>query len=56
MKFIGSWGLESSSTLGRLGLEGLFDIRLLQLIHWWNNFNLEGRGEGSHRVLRFLLR
>ena len=56
MKFIGSWGLESSSTLGRLGLEGLFDIRLLQLIHWWIDFGLEGREEVFHRVLWFPLR
>ena len=27
------WSLEGSSTLGRLGLKDLFDIRVLQLIH-----------------------
>ena len=30
---------------GRLGLEGLFDIRVLQLIHQWIDFSLEDRGE-----------
>ena len=32
-KFVDKWSLEGSSTLGRLGLEGLLDIRVLQLIH-----------------------
>ena len=31
MKPVGSWNLEGSSTLGRLGLEGLFDIRYSNL-------------------------
>ena len=30
---VGSWSLEGSSSLGRLGLEGLFGIRVLKLIH-----------------------
>ena len=32
-KSVGSKSLEGLSILGRLGLEGLFDIRVLQLIH-----------------------
>ena len=32
-KSIGSWSLEGSSMLDRLGLEGLFGILVLQLIH-----------------------
>ena len=32
-KSVGSKSLEGLSTLGRLGLEGLFDIRVFQLIH-----------------------
>ena len=34
-KFVGSWSLKGSSTLGKLGLEGLFDILVLQLTHQW---------------------
>ena len=32
-KSVGSRSLEGSSIWGRLGLEGLFDNRVLQLIH-----------------------
>ena len=32
-KSVGSRSLEGLSTLGRFGLEGLFDIRVFQLIH-----------------------
>ena len=31
MKPVSNWNLEGLSTLGRLGLEGLLDIRVLQL-------------------------
>ena len=40
-KSIGSRSLEGSSTLGRLSLEDLFDIQVLQLIHQWIDFDLE---------------
>ena len=40
---------------GRLGLEGLFDIRVLQLIHQWIDFDLEGCGEIFCQVLWFPL-
>ena len=54
-EFIGRRSLEDSSTLGRLGLESLFDIRVLQLIHSWIDFDLEGHGEVFCRVLYFPL-
>ena len=45
VKYVGSWNLESSSTLGRLGLEGLFDILVLQIYLVVDHFGLEGRRE-----------
>ena len=44
-KFIGSRRLEGSSTLGRLGLEGLLLFVYSNFILQWIDFNLEGRGE-----------
>ena len=45
---------EGSSTLGRLNVEGLFDIIILQLYSLVNHFGLVGHGEFFHRVFRFL--
>ena len=45
MKSIGSQNSKGSSALGRLGLEGLFDILVLQLYSLVDHFSLEGRGE-----------
>ena len=42
MKSIGSWNLEDSGTLGRLGLEGLFDILVLQIYSLVDHFGFEG--------------
>ena len=42
MKFVGSWNSEGSSTLGRLGLEGLFDVLILQIYSLVDHFGLEG--------------
>ena len=43
---VGSWNLESSSKLSRLGLEGLFDIRVLQLYSLLDQFQLGGSHKG----------
>ena len=48
VKSIGSWNLEGSSTLSRLGLEGLFDILVLQLYSLVDHFGLEGCEEIFH--------
>ena len=45
MKSVGSWNLEGLSTLGRLGLEGLFDILVLLLYSLKDHFGLEVQGE-----------
>ena len=45
MKPVGSWNLKGSSNLDRLGLEGLFDIHVLQLYSLVDQFGLEGRGK-----------
>ena len=47
--------LEGSSTFGGLSLEGLFDIRVLQIIHQWIDFDLESRGEVFRRIFQFPL-
>ena len=56
MKSVSSWNLEGSSTFGKLGLEGLFDIFALQLYSLVDRFGLEGHGEFFCQVLRFSLR
>ena len=48
MKLVGSWNLEGSSILGRLGLEGLLDILVLQLYLLVDHFGLESRREVFH--------
>ena len=53
MKPVSNWNLEGLSTLGRLGLEGFLDIRVLQLYSLVDQFDLEGRREVFHQVLRF---
>ena len=45
MKSTGNWNLKGSSTVGRLCLEGLFDIFVLQVYLLVDHFGLEGRGE-----------
>ena len=45
MKLTGSWNLEGSSTLDRLGMKGLIDIIVLQLYSLVDRFGLEGRRE-----------
>ena len=44
MKSVGSWSLEESSTLGRLGFEGLFSTLYYSLV---DHFGLEGSEEVS---------
>ena len=46
MNSIGSWNLEGSSTLGRFGLESVFDIIVLQLYSLVDSFWLEGPQRG----------
>ena len=46
MKSIGSYNLEGSSTLSRLGLEGLFDIHVLQLYSLVDRYRLGGPRRG----------
>ena len=53
---VGSRSLEGSSTLGRLGLEGLLLFVYSNFILQWINYHLEGGGEVFRRVLRFPLR
>ena len=53
MKPVGSWNFEGSSTLGRLGLEGLFDILVFQLYSLVDQFGLEGHGEVFRRIFWF---
>ena len=43
---VGSWNLEGSGTLGRLGLKGLFDIYVLQLYSLVDQFQLGGPWRG----------
>ena len=45
MKSVGSWNSKDSSTMGRLGLEGLFDILVLKLYSLVDHFGLDGHGE-----------
>jgi len=45
VKSVGSWNLEGSIIVGKLGLEGPFDILVLQLYSLVDHFGLEGRGE-----------
>ena len=45
VKSVGSWNLEGSSTLCKLGFEGLFDILVLQLYLLVDHFGLEGHRE-----------
>ena len=54
-KSIGSKSLKDSSTLGRLGLEGLLLFVYFNFILQWIDFNLEGRGEIFRQVLLFFL-
>ena len=42
MKPVDSWNLKGSSTLGRLGLNGFFDIHVLQLYSLVDRFRLGG--------------
>ena len=52
MKSIGSLNLEGSSTLGRLGLEGVYDFLVLKLYSIVDQFfGMEGRKEFFHLVL-----
>ena len=46
MKPVDSWNLEGSSTFGRLALEGLFDIRVLQFYSLVDRFWLGGLQRG----------
>ena len=46
MKPVGSKNLEDSSTLGRLGFEGLFFIHVLQLYSLVDRFRLGGLHRG----------
>ena len=55
-KSVGSKSLEGSSTLGRLGLEGLLLFVYFNFILQWIDYRLEGDGEVFRRVLRFPLR
>ena len=46
MKLVSSWNLEGLSTLGKLCLEGLFDIHVLQLYSLLDQFQLGGLQRG----------
>ena len=56
-KSVGSWSLESLSTLSRLGLEGLLDICVLQLYSLVDRFWLGGpqRGFSPSALVFFLI-
>ena len=55
MKLVSSWNLEGSSTLDKLGLKGLFDIRVLQLYLLVDHFDFKGLRKVFCRVIRFSL-
>ena len=57
MKPVGSRNLEGSSTLGRLGLEGLFVIHVLQFYSLVDQFRLGGprRGFSLSASVSFLI-
>ena len=48
MKSVEIWNSEYSSTLGRLGLEDLYDILVLQIYSLVDRFGLEGHEEVFH--------
>ena len=55
-KSVGKRSLEGSSTLGRLGLEGLLLFMYSNFILQWIDFDLDGQGVVFCRVLQFPLR